>query len=190
MTILHMFLMLLLSLPLQDEITLEYTTARNKIERSVHDHVHYTLRWGNKDLMRALPDTFETLGLNSPYFWNESSLYLLLKLNRPHGRSSAIVLPLNDSSQVAHFNDPIAFNPNLNLLACIRSPRTILFTQLSSGKASSIIIPLPAGEKDLIYCINSATLSNTELHVHWVNTPPSAIKIFRIPKLKLHRVRS
>jgi len=179
--------MLLLYLPLQNTATLEYTPAGNKIERTVHGNMHYTLQWGNKNFMRSLPDSFDNIGLNSPYFWNESSLYLLLKLNQPHGRSTAFVLPLNDSSQVTHFNDPFVFNPKLNLLAYIRSPRTIIFNQLSSGKTSSLIVPLPRDAKDLIYCVNSAILSGTELRIHWVDTPPSAIKIYRIPKLKSPR---
>jgi len=184
MPIQQILLILLLYSPLQDAVSLEYTPAGNKIERTVHEYSHYTLRWGNQHFMRSLPDTFNTFGLNNPGLWYESNLYLLLNVNLMQGGSSVFVLPLNDSSQIARFNDPIVFNPKLNLLAYIHSPRTIKIIELSSGKTSSLIVPLPRGVKDLRNCIQSTTLTGTELYIHWVDTPRSTIKIYRFPKLK------
>jgi hypothetical protein len=94
------------------------------------------------------------------------------------------VLPLTDTSQVRIFNDPIVFNQRTNLLACAKGQHTIKFIDLSSGKSSSLNIRLPKGSKDLVLSIRSAILDKTELRINWVDTPESAIKLYRIPALK------
>jgi hypothetical protein len=176
--------MLLFFLPQQSNVRKEITPAGNIIERNFHNYYDYTLRWGNKQFMRSLPDTFTINGLNNPYFWYENYNFILLKVNCEHSRSLLRVLPLTDTSQVRIFNDPIVFNQRTNLLACAKGQHTIKFIDLSSGKSSSLNIRLPKGSKDLVLSIRSAILDKTELRINWVDTPESAIKLYRIPALK------
>jgi hypothetical protein len=184
MQIQNIIFMLLLFLPQQSNVRREYTPAENIIERNFHNFYDYTLRWGNKQFMRSLPDTFTVNGLNNPYFWFENYQRILLKVNCKQGRSLLRVLPLNDTSQVGYFNDPIVFNQRSNLLVCAQGPHTIKFIDLGNGKTSSLNIRLPKGSKELVLSIKSVTLNNTELRINWVRTPESAIKVYRIPVLK------
>ena len=184
MQIQHIVFMLLFFLPQQSNVRREYTPAGNVIERNFHGYYDYTLQWGNKQFMHALPDTFTVNGLNNPYFWYENYYYILLKVNCKQSRSLLRVLPLTDSSQVRIFNDPIVFNQKTNLLACAQGPHTIKFIELTTGKSSSLNIRLPKGSNDLVLSLRSAILNKTELRINWVNTPESAVRVYKIPDLK------
>jgi len=184
MLIQQLALLIFLLLPIQNEIRPEHTPLGNIIERIHYSNMNCMIRWGNKQFMRSLPDTFSSIGLNSPYFWYENGRFLLLKVNYKEARSSVFVLPLNDSTKVVRFKDPFVFNVKTDLLACIQSPHTVKFINIVSGKSSSINVPLPRDSKDIVFSINSAILTDTKLQIHWINTPPTVYKIFRIPKLK------
>lgn len=184
MLIQQLAVLIFLLQPLQTEIRPEHTPAGNIIERTHYSNMNCMIRWGNKQFMRSLPDTFSSIGLNSPYFWYENGRFILLKVNYKEARSSVFVLPLNDSAKVVRIKDPFVFDVKTNLLACIQSPRSVKFVNIASGKTGSINVPLPRGSKDLLFSINSAILTDTKLQIHWIDTPPSAYKVFRIPKLK------
>ncbi len=184
MLIQQLALLIFLLLPVQNEIRPEYTPAGNIVERTHYSNMNCMIRWGNKQFMRSLPDTFSSIGLNTPYFWYENGRFLLLKVNYKEARSSVFVLPLNDSSGVGRFKDPFVFNAKTDLLACIQSPHTVKFVNIVNGKTASLNVPLPSGSKDIVFCINSAILTDTKLQIHWIDTPPAAYKVFRIPKLK------
>ena len=139
--------MLLLFFPPQSNVRREYTPAGNIIERNYHSYYDFTLRWGNKQFMRSLPDTFTVNGLNNPYFWYENYQHILLKINAKQGRSLLRVLPLNDTSQVRIFNDPIVFNQRTNLLAYAQGPHTVKFIDLGNGKTSSLKFVFPKVQK-------------------------------------------
>jgi hypothetical protein len=176
--------MLLFFFPPQSNIRTEHTPAGNIIERNFHTFDDYTLRWGNNQFMRSLPDTFTVNGINNPFFWYENYQYILLKVNSKKVHSILRVLPLNDTLQVRYFNDPIEFNKNTNLLACIQGPHTIKFIDLATGKKSSLNIRLPKGAKDLDSSIRYTALDEKELRINWVNAPESVFKAYRIPVLK------
>ena len=184
MLIQHFILMLIFLMPQQNNIRREYTPANNIIERNFHSYYDYTLRWGNKQFMRSLPDTFTVNGLSDPFFWYENYNYILLKVNKKQSRSLVRVLPLNDSSLVKLFNDPIIFNTKNNVLACAASSHAVKFIDLFSGKSAVLTIRPPKGSKDFILAIKSVTINNTELRINWVNTPETAVKVYRIPALK------
>jgi hypothetical protein len=176
-------LLMVLFLPINGDVRREYTPAKNIIEKIFYTHFDYTLRWGTKNFMRSLPDTFTVDGLNHPHFWYESDKYVLLKVNQNNYRSHLFVLPLNDSSRVQHFSDPIAFNARANLLAYMGSSPTVNFIDLVTGAHSSLKIALPKGAKDVLSVLHSAILTKTELRLQWINTPPSEKHVYRIPKL-------
>jgi len=176
-------LLLLLLLPMQENVRHEDTPAGNLIERNFHTAFDYTLRWGTKSFMRSLPDTFTINGLNNAYFWYESNRYLLLKINENDYRSKLLVLPLDDSSQVQHFKDVITFNARTNLLVCMEKKNSVQFTDLTTGAQASMHVALPKGAKNILSCIDSATMTKTELQLHWMKTPPQQIHSYRIPKL-------
>jgi hypothetical protein len=185
MQIQHMVLMLLFFLPQQNNVRKEMTPKENIIERSFHTYYDYTLRWGNKQCMRSLPDTFTVNGLNNPYFWYENYFYILLKVNTKQGHSLLRVLPLTDTvQQVRSFDDPIVFNAQTNLLACVQGSNKIKFIDLAHGKTSILKIPLPRGSKDIISSLVSATLNKNELRINWKDTAPTVFKTYRIPELK------
>jgi hypothetical protein len=184
MLIQHFMLMLLFILPQQSTVRKEYTPAKNIIERTFHSYYEYTLRWGTKQFMRSLPDTFSVNGLSDPFFWNENYNYILLKMNLKQSRSVVRVLPLNETSPVQLFHEPIIFNNRTNVLAHAARSNTVKFINLVSGKSSLLNIRPPKGSKNIILAIKSVTMNNTELQIHWVNTPESAIKVYRIPTLK------
>jgi hypothetical protein len=180
----QLLFMIVLFLPVQDAVRKEMTPAGNTIERSFHNSWDYRIRWGNKQFMRSLPDTFTISGINNPFFWFENNQYILLKRVRAKGHYDVTVLPLNESSNVQKFDDPIDFNARLNLLAYISDSRTIKFVDLSNGKTGSITVRRPKSSTHLLLQIKSATLNNNELRIHWLNTPETDIKGYKIPKLK------
>jgi hypothetical protein len=184
MLIQYVVLMLLFLLPQQSNVRKEYTPANNIIERHFHSYYDYTLHWGNKQFMRALPDTFSVNGLSDPFFWNENYNYILIKTNLKQSRSVVRVLPLHETSPVRIFNEPIIFNKQTNVLAYAASSHAVKFIDLVSGKSSLLNIRPPKGSKNLVLAIKSVTMDNTALQINWVNTPESAIKVFRIPALK------
>jgi hypothetical protein len=177
-------LLLFLLLPVQNNVRIEHTGAGNIIERRFHTPYEYTIRWGNNNFMRTLPDTFTVNGLNDPYFWYENNRHILLKVNTKKGHTLLRILPMNDTTTVRLFSDPLEFDKNTDLLACIVGVRKVKIIDLATGKTSVMTIPLPKGFKDLISSVRYTALNNKELRINWVNAPESVFKSYRIPVLK------
>jgi hypothetical protein len=175
---------IILLLPSSGEVKRKFTPLGNILERCYLGDWNYTLRWGNKSFMHSLPDTFNAGGINNPYLWYENNYYILRKINRGQRFSSVLILPLTDSLQARKYDDPIAFNNDLNLLAFIVNEDSIKIVDLNSGKEASININLHCGSSPPAFCIDGASLNGKELYFHWGDTPSSEIKVYQIPKLK------
>jgi hypothetical protein len=184
MLVQHILLFILVLLPQQNTVRKEITPKGNIIERSFHTYYDYTIRWGNKQFMRSLPDTFTVNGVNNPFFWFENYYSILLKVNTVKGHSLLRVLPLNESAPVKTFEDPIAFDAQTNLLACVQGSNKIKMIDLSSGKSSIVTVRLPNRSKDILSSLVIATLDKNEIKINWKNTPGSVYKTYKIPLLK------
>ena len=115
-TFITYFLLVLLAPSIYAQVRRVNTKANNFVEYNFIDQEHYTLKWGNKKIVRSLSDTIYSHYGCAKVEW-ENPYAIVLKDGCGSSCWYALILPLNDTTEFMRRNYPFAMDGKRSLIA-------------------------------------------------------------------------